>query len=348
MRVDGRFFVNDAGTYRPLWASFLSHWMDDGRDAVLDEIAERFNGFRSFAGDLGWAGQTPASARAALPGLLQAAKDRNLTAYISACTGGGYDVEAHLREVGAICRDFPNTVLEGFNEVGHPSQSDIGKDPRRALEVCQRAIPAGVTWTVGAPIGTDEPTPDGVYPTDGGLFNSAHLDRGRDFWNQVRRVRELEAVSGATRKPCLSGEPIGAAEVSIPGKRESNPTFFWTLGLLCRGFEIGGVFHSEDGLFGRLLGPNQRACADAYVSGFWVMPTEEKLQFINAGWQNSPVAGADFDNGIVRAYSFITGNTGWTCLIGIRGDPKVVWGGGWGPTGKEAASDGVRVVEITR
>jgi len=39
------------------------------------------------------------------------------------------------------------------------------------------------------------------------------------------------------------------------------------MGALCRGFEIGCVFHSEDGLYARLLGPNQRACAEAFIAG---------------------------------------------------------------------------------
>jgi hypothetical protein len=340
--------VNDAGTFRPLWESFLSHWMDDGRDAVLDDIAKRANGIRSFAGDLGWAGQTPAKARAALPGLLQAALDRGLYVYVCPCTGGGYDVAAHLREVGAICAEFPNTIIDAFNEVGHPSQSDIGKDPRRALEVCRRAIPAGVPWTVGAPVGTDEPAPEGSYPTDGGLFNDAHLDRGRDFWNQVRRVRELEMVSAVTGKPCISGEPIGAAEQSQTGRRESNPTFFWTLGLLCRGFEIGSVFHSEDGLNGKLLGPNQRLCAEEHVAGFRAIPTDERLRFVNAGWSGSPVTAADFDHGITRAYSFVTASRGWTALVGKVGDPRVAWGGGWRPVGIVAERPGCQLVEIAR
>jgi hypothetical protein len=348
LRTDGRFFVDDQGTARPLFASFLSRWMEPGRDAVLDEIAERFNGCRIFSGDLGWAGQTPASARAALPGLLTAAAERDLQVYVCACTGGGYDVRAHLREVGHICATFTNATLEGFNEVGHPTQSDIGRDPARALEACRSEIPAGVTWTVGAPVGTDEPTPDGTYPTDGGLFNDAHLDRGRDTWNQVRRVREIAAISSSTGKPAMSGEPIGAAEQAIAGKRRNDPEFFYTFGLLSRGFEVGTVFHSEAGLQGQRLGPVQRTCADAFVAGFHAIPTDARLSFVNAGWPGSPVAGANFENGIVRAYSFISQDKGWTVLVGRTGDARVMWGGGWRFAGLVDERPGVQLLAIER
>lgn len=352
LRIDGRFFVDDKGTARPLFASFLSRWTEPSRDAVLDEVAERFNGCRIFAGDLGWAGQTPAAALAALPGLLAAAAERSLHIYVCACTGSGYDVAAHLREVGLICAMFPNATLEGFNEVGHPTQSDIGKDPARALDACRRHIPAGVTWTVGAPNGTDEPTREGTYPTDGGLFNDAHLDRGRDTYNQVRRVREIAAVSEATKKPAMSGEPIGADE-EMGGstgtkQRRNDPGFFYILGLLSRGFEVGTVFHSEAGLQGRLLGPVQRLCADAFVAGFHAIPTQDRLSFINAGWQNSPVATANFETGIVRAYSFTAGNRGWTALVGLTGDPRIGWGGGWSPVGTVDERPGVQLIEIHR
>ena len=360
LRVDGRFFVDDQGTARPLFASFLSRWMEPSRDAVLDEIAALgFNGIRIFAGDLGWAGQTAASARAALPGLLTAAAERALHVYVCACTGGGYDVEAHLREVARICATFTNTLLEGFNEVGHPTQSDIGKDPARALAVCRRVIPAGLTWTVGAPEGTDEPTPQETYPTAGGLFDDAHLGRGRDFYNQLRHARELAKISEVTGAPVMSGEPIGADETTEAGRREANPTFFYILGLLLRGFEICSVFHSQDGLNGALLRPNQHRCALEHVDGFHAIPTDDRLQFVNAGWQGSPVSAANFHKDdpeeekrnpgtVVRTYSFIAGPKGWTALVGLTGDPRIVWGGGWRPVGVIAERTGMQLIEIER
>jgi hypothetical protein len=372
VRVDARFFVTDAGTFRPLFQSGLSLLArgPPERDAFLDEtVALGFNGIRVFAGDLGWAGQTPASARAALPALLDAAEARGLYVYVCAITGGKnpvYDIEAHLRAIVAIVQGRANVLLEVANEIGHATLSDTANDIPQLLAIARRVIPAGMTWTLGAPVGTDEPTPEGTYLTSGGLFNDAHLDRGRDAMNQARRIREIEAVSSALRTPAMSGEPMGADELeggycptersdtnpagrcARPKQRRNDPAFFFLLGVLSRGFEVGTVFHSEAGLQGVLLGPTQRACAEAFVAGWTSLPTTERLAFVNAGWPNSPVSGADFDNGIVRAYSFVTGTRGWTVLVGVRGPPAVRWGGGWRPVGLVAERPGVQVWEIAR
>lgn len=355
VRVDGRFWVTHAGTFRPLFQSGLSLLArgPPERAAFLDQtVALGFTGVRVFAGDLGWAGQTPAAARAALPALLDEAAARGLYVYVCALTGGGYDVEAHLRAIVDIVRGRPNVLLEAFNELGHPTQSDVGKDPARALQLARRVIPADVTWTLGAPIETDEPTPAGTYPTDGGLFNDAHLDRSRDLYNQVRRLREIYAISESTRKPAMSGEPIGIAELAMPGKQrlwdDEALRFSYAYGVLCRGFELGCVFHSEQGLHAELLGPNTTAAARAFLGGWRAIDTADRLTFVNAGWQGSPVAGADFDAGVVRAYSFVSGTRGWTVLVGLRGDPAVRWGGGWRPVGVVADQPGIRVIEITR
>jgi len=365
VRIDGRWYVNDAGTFRPVFKSGLYLCVKSAAERAdfMDETrALGFNGFRVFCGHLGQVNQTPEMARAILPTMLSEAAQRGLYVYVCACTGGGYDVEAHLSAVAQTCAEHANAILEGANEIGHSSQSELVNDVPRFLETCQRVIPTSVTWTLGAPVWTDEPTPEGTYPTDGGQFNDGHLDRGRPFWDQVRRVREIRAIADDTDKAAMSGEPIGADEQNDPGRREADPTFFWTLGLLCRGFEVGGVFHSEDGLNGRTLRPNQRVCAQGYVDGGRAIPTAERLTFINAGWEGSPVSAANFD-AVVRCYSFIVGNRGWTALIGIRPDPEkpgqildpaVVWGGGWAPVGviaeRTARHDGSRIqlVEIAR
>lgn len=349
IRIDGRFFVNDAGTFRPLFASALSILVKplEEQAAVLEEDAALgFNGIRVFAGDLGWAGQTPDGARAALPGLLEAAAARGLYVYVSAITGSisGFDVAAHLRDVAAMCAAAPNALLQIANEPWHPSQSREVNDVAWLLALARRVVPAGVPYDLGA-AAQDEVDGDGQYPTDGGAFNDAHLDRGRDKYNQVRRVREIAGISENTRKPAISGEPIGAAEQSVSGKRESDPAFFWILGCLSRGFEVGTVFHSDDGLQARLLEPNQKACATAFVAGFRSLDTAARLTFKNTGWDDSPIAAADFKK-IVRAYSFIEGGRGYTVLVGLNGDPAVQFKNGWRQLEVVAEQPGVRVLRI--
>lgn len=344
-------------TVRLLWASLLALCVRSAeeRRARYDEIRGLgFNGFRVFAGDLGWAGQTPAAARAVLPTILDEAAERGLYVYVCAITGGkdpAYDVEAHLREVVAICAGRPNVLLEGANEIGHPTLSDRVTVPWLNSQL-SRLAPRDLLWTPGAPLGTDEPDPSGEWAGAGGRFSDAHLDRGRDKWNQVRRLRELYAIAEVTRRPVMNGEMIGADE-RMGGdtgtrQRRNDPEFFFTAGVLSRGFELGTVFHSQAGLMAEPLGPVQTDCARAFVDGFTCLPTADRLTFVNAGWPGSPVVAADFDNGLVRAYSFTTGQQGYTVLLGIRGDPRVVWGGGWGPVGELDERPGVRVIEIQR
>lgn len=358
VRIDRRSWVTDAGTFRPVFQSGLSLLVRSPaeRAAFLDQTrAIGFNGIRVFAGDLGWAGQTPAAARAALHPFLDEAAARGLYVYVCAITGGrdpAYDIEAHLRDVAAIVAVHPNAILEVENEIGHPTLSDRGNDVGWLLGMARRSIPAGVLWTLGAPVGTDEPTPEGTYEADGGQFNDAHLDRGRDLYNQVRRLREIAAISEATRKPAMSGEPIGIAEVPMPGKQrlwgDDARRFAFAYGVLCRGFELGCVFHSEQGLHAEQLGPQTTAAAEDFIAGWKAIDTPDRLAFVNAGWPGSPIRGANFDTGIVRAYSFIAGDRGWTVLVGLRGDPAVEWGGGWHPVKAVADRPGVRVIEIAR
>jgi hypothetical protein len=149
----------------------------------------------------------------------------------------------------------------------------------------------------------------------------------------------------------MSGEPIGIAEDPMPGKQrfwgDDATRFSFAYGVLCRGFELGCVFHSEQGLQRQPLGPNTEALR-VRSSPAGAIPTAERLSFVNAGWPGSPVAKANFDTGIVRAYSFTAGGRGWTVLVGVRGDPAVEWGGGWHPVGVVAEQPGVQVIAIAR
>ncbi len=226
IRIDGRFFVAGGGTFRPRFASALAVLVKspEQRAAVLDEIQGLgFNGIRVFAGALEWAGQTPEAAVAALPTVIEEAARRNLYVYVTALTdsGKGYDVDAHLRRIAAIIGRHDNTLLEVANEIGHGTQSPRVNDAAALLALARRLVPAGTVWSLGAALGVDAVGPDGRYPTSGGTFDDAHLERGADPWRQVARLREIAGISAATGRPAMSGEPIGAAERSVPGKRTS-------------------------------------------------------------------------------------------------------------------------------
>jgi len=355
VRAEGRFFTTTAGTYRGRWTSGLSLLARSPaeRAAFLDWAARTgFDGVRVFAGALTWANQTPDSARANLPALIQETIARGLYLYLVVVTDSatGYPVEAHMQQVSAIVAPYSHVILEGANELGHSTQSSLVNDIRGFEVVSARSMPNGHIWSLGAMLGLDEMGPDGTYPPDGAApFNTAHLDRSRDQWNQVRRIREIAGISEGTGKPAISGEPIGAGEADDPGRRESDPAFFFAMGALCRLFELGAcVFHSEDGLNARLPQPNQQACADAFLAGFRSIhaQTDARLAYRNAGWTGTDVPVQSFTNA-VRVYSGITGNDGYTVVVGDSG-VQVQWKNGYHIVAELGRMPGVIVWKIQR
>ena len=344
LRLDGRFFVNDAGTFRPVFTSALSILRRSDEDVLtfLQWAARTgFNGIRVFAGALKWANQTANGARDRLPFLLTEAAKRGLYVEVTAITDsleGNYDPDEHFRTVARIC-DVDNAILEVANEPYHSTQASRIHEAAHLLSL---GGASRVPFALGA---AESDESDEMF---GGSFITAHLDRGRDKWNQVRRVRELEMLSDKGRKPVLNNEPIGAAEASLHGRRESDPAFFFCLGVLNRIFEVGGVFHSDAGLNALLPGPVQQACAEAFVAGSRTIPVEDRLRFQNAGWDTSPVASARFEQTIVRAYSGVSASRAWTALVGLSGDPGLQLKNGWGVAGEIAKHPGITVLQLKR
>lgn len=360
--TNGRMFRNNAGVWRMCFVSALTILKkNDGAMAhYLDWVANNgFNGIRVFAGALGWANQTPEDARARLPFLLEQCLVRGLYCEVTALTdtGRGYDKREHVRQIADICRRYDNTLLEIANEHWHPTQDSEVHDANY-LQRLFVDYGNGLTCALGAPDEDEPPPNDAPWPEPTAHYLTLHLDRGRDRWNQVRRVRELEAASAKVGKPVVNNEPIGADELdgSQTGKQRVNePAFFFTMGVLNRIFEVGGVHHSQHGLMAELPGPVQQACAAAYVRGFYAVKTRTRVRFKNAGWGDSPIEKADF-NVVTRAYSGLAedGSDNVLVLVGLRhgADPQIVTKNGWslGPVVEEMAADSgiVRVHKLIR
>lgn len=288
---------------------------------ALDENAELgFNLVRVFAGRLAWCGQSAEGARERLPEFLSDAHTRGLNVEVTANTDaadGAYDVVQHTLEVSRIVT--PYDILELANEPWDVEQK-LSPEFLRSLP-----RPAGIAVALGA--AQDDESRDYADAT----YVTAHLDRGRPAWNMVRRVRELEALSAVTGKPVLNNEPIGAGEADEPGKRLTDPAVFYAMGALNRLMEVGGGFHSSDGLMAQRLGPQQRRCAEAFIAGSRVIGDTPRLAYRNAGHDGSPVKAIRFNDGdmnqkgCTRAYSGIYGAEGATVAVGIAGDPGIDW-----------------------
>jgi hypothetical protein len=357
LRINGRMFANDAGLYRPVWASCLAA-LRPGHDygPALDQITLLgFGGVRVFAGPLPWT--QPATALRSvydrLPTFLGECAARGLYVEVTALTetGLGYDKGAHLDRIAEILPSRGHCVLELANEFEHHSQNlDVQWLRQRATLNRDHWLTA-----IGAP-NEDEPSDPAKGPQTwggtGGSYGTAHLDRGRDTWNQVRRVREIEACSAFAKMPVLNNEPIGAAEPGTPGQRRTDPEFFFTLGALNRLFEVGGVFHSQSGLLAEPLGPVQTACAQAFVRGSRIWPIDgPRLRYmnsnVNGGWSDSPVQSHNV-NTCVRAYAGVADGRGFVVALGLSGDPQLRIGAGYREVGVLGEMPGVKVIEVTR
>jgi len=346
--IEGRDWQDDDRLYVPRWCGMLSALRPDRSRDQWEEylawaIGAGFTGARVFAGALTWANQTAEAARQRLPEFLDVLAAHGFACEVTACTdsASGYDWRHHLRAVMDICRGREGVVVEGANEIGHGTQAeDLTIENIR--EVIQDPAFVALTVACGA-VFTDEPDATGRYPGYGGDYCTVHLDRGRDYWNQCRRVRELYACVEAEGVPCLDNEPLGAAELDgeDTGKQRCNdPPFFACLGALDRAFQgVGGIHHSDAGVDVLLPGPVQTACAAAYVAAH--LAVERCLPgvvggYYNAGHTNSPVGyytEAQWAHEIVRHYSFCHGGRGASVVIGLANpNLHLNWQNGWAPT----------------
>jgi hypothetical protein len=344
--VSNRFWTTPSGDFRPLFMSaFRLPSMGRGEvGSYLDMVRQLgFNGVRVLAGALTWAGQTPQAAISGLPVVVEEAAKRGLYVQVTILTdtATGYDPASHVDAIESIT-PHAGTLIEIANEPYHGTQAPAVHSWTNLAQWGSYYCDSR-PWAEGAPE-VDEPP----LPFDpAGEWISLHLDRGRDPWNMVRRVRELEAVSAIYHKPVMNNEPIGWGEFEQPGRRSANPAIAFCMGALSRGFEVGLVSHAEHGLMATFPGPIQTSCHSELVRGWKTLDSRGRLAFKNATWADSPVAGADFSK-VIRAYSFVTSNAGWTVLVGVSGNPDLKWQNGWVPVGVVAGNGPCSVIEIRR
>jgi len=209
---------------------------------------------------------TPEDGRRHMATLFRMADERGLYVEIVALadTARVGMTASGLREqvaaVGEIAAGHPNVVVQIANEHYHPTQSEELHDPATLRELA-RLIPSPVLHTESAAADDTAMQPQGAYIT-------RHLSRSGTAARMIARVRLLGSLALETGKPVVNDEPIGAAERDQPGRRLSDPGFFRDLARQTSAAGLaGGTFHCEDGLFARVPGPIQQACARAWVQG---------------------------------------------------------------------------------
>jgi len=240
-----------------------------------------------------------------------------------------------------------NAIFDFANEPYHGTHvPELHNMAHAQAEAAVATDGLDVLWATGA-----SPSDEAIIP--GGRYIERHLDRGRDYLNQVRRVRELHGVQEEAGVPVLNGEPLGAHEVKT-SNRTDEPWFFYAMGALEALFGVAGTFHCEAGLRCTVPGPVTQTCAQAYLDGKRIVPAQlqGRLIYKNNEHDGSPVAGANLEdpgsdssnwspiqdpNGgpIVRAYSGILGDEGWTVVLsrpeGHDGVGDLMWAWQHGP-----------------
>lgn len=326
------------------WIAFFEYHVAAGIDAV-----------RIFCGALMWDDRTQlaAGARDRMPAFFDMAEDYGVAVWAVLVTDskdGGYDVEEHLR----LCSELtnrPHVIPVLANEWGHPTQSDE-VTPENLRRWGQQYFD-GQPWSIGAPVDgvtappdakprpgqqfdRDEPTPVDWQDMDGpasfrgfgGPSMDAHLDRGRDGWDQPRRVREIYACTECDGCPCLNAEP---------GRDETGTWFYAVLGALDRCFSNGGIHHCEHGLQVRLPNDDEAERLDAYVQAHKLCDAAlagQRGGYYNSGHADSPVGTYSqeiFDTKLCRHYAFTNGNIGVSPVIGVDPSLELNWANGWQP-----------------
>lgn len=290
--------------------------------AVADVLAHGFNLVRVLTSCRGMFHLDAGQARQSLSGFLADLRARGL--YVSvvalADTASWSGWREHAEQVARIIESHDNALYEWGNEIYHPTQDALMHDVAWSQREFDRIAPRCV-GTVGPPANDEDPVPAGDFLT-------RHLDRSRDKWNMVRRVRELEWLSGETQKPVVNWEPIGFGERDEPGRRVADRDIALAFGVLSRIFSVPTVFHCESGLSSSPLGPTQSICAQDFVAGTKFWPDAGRLIFKNATWHDSPVKAFD-TTAAVRVYSGVSGNSGLTVVLGRSRDPRIEWQHGW-------------------
>lgn len=354
LRLQGRFLYNGDQVYR--WKGITAFALDaliaKGQEAqarhwMLQRRAQGFNAFRVLT-MCSWLQLGPLQGLDALDRLLALARELDCALELVALS----DTKA-FAFTPADCRNQVLNVADVVRATGYAGQAlvQVANEHYHPTHIDWLHAPANVddlvvmagdraTLTGSAAASDEALEPAGEYVT-------RHLDRGRDPWNMVRRVRELENVSNELDKYVINDEPIGAGEVEQPGRRLTDPAIFFTFGVLGRIFEVGSTFHCEAGLHCDPLGPTQEACATAFIHGATVIPESLVLTFKNATWPDSPVKAFDTAS-CVRVYSGLAGAQGWACALGLTGDPKIEWQNGWRPVAKAASYPGVDLFYLER
>jgi hypothetical protein len=254
IRTDGRQFVDAAGRafeWRGITAFRLAEMIASRREkdaaAYLDWAkSQGLNVVRVLLMAQHLFELTPEAGRAALPKLLDLAKERGIAVEVVALADTRdvkIDYEAHVREVGRMAMEKGNAFIELANEPGHPTQDDRVHQPGFLQELAN-LLPAELVVALGS-----YEYGDGFA---GGDYATTHVPRGDEGWDHVFEVATRAKRATELEKPVVSDEPIGAGPEYQPGRRDDDPERFGAAAALTCLAGLHATFHYEGGLHSRI------------------------------------------------------------------------------------------------
>jgi hypothetical protein len=180
--------------------------------------------------------------------------------------------DAHAFQVTRALEAEPNVFFEIANE---PSQHENfpGGDERAYDMYLWLSLPSLMIAT-GAGDGTNH-----------GDYTTPHTPRD-DQW--PRKAKDLLDVRDISHVPSVGDEPMGAAEVFIDGKRDTNPRNFADYAATAQLEGAGSTFHSDAGINGTPMGPVTASCAQAFFAAAAWVPPQCQIEPFMRGQINTP------------------------------------------------------------
>ena len=264
LSVSGTAFVQPDGTpfaWRGITAFRLVEFVAHGRSADADAYlawaaSKRVTVVRVLAMADVLFTLTPADGQHALGQMLDLARKRGVYVEVVALADTArmpVDIPRSVRAVGSVCSVYDNCLLEIANEPGHGTQMKDLHDPAYVKSLVS-LVPKGVPVSLGS-VEFGDAFGEGSYVT-------WHAPRARPVAALERGARLLKRFD----KPVISDEPIGAAAVRVPGRRESDPDVFRQMARKSRQLGLGATFHYEGGLQARIPAGRELECFEAWMS----------------------------------------------------------------------------------
>jgi hypothetical protein len=315
-RADGTDFA-----WQGITAFQLLDDLNDGRTekavALLDwAAAHEVTVVRVLAMARGLFQLEPSDGRANLPRLLELAEARGIYVEVVALADTRsyqFDHRAHVSAIGHICTLAVNCVIEIANEPNHSTQDSALQNPTY-LASLRNLIPANIMVSLGASHGPDDESQ--IYTA--GDYVTVHISRtdGDGGWRWVRHAREIQNIRDAHHHKFVVNDE--------PGRDVPRADQHLALGLLMRMYGIGDTVHLGGLRFDDIPVGDELAAFEARqlawrtVQGDW-----SDGRYSAAHLADSPVKVDSTE--VLRAYSSLRGDNGYTILIKVTGESKTTW-----------------------